>query len=76
MSERVLVTGAVGFIGGHACRALLQSQHEVVGLDNFDPFYDRRLSRGISVTSHLSPSCSTGWTSCCTWLRGPACGRR
>jgi UDP-glucuronate 4-epimerase len=43
MSERVLVTGAVGFIGGHACRALLQSQHEVVGLDNFDPFYDRSI---------------------------------
>ncbi|MDH3457759.1 MAG: GDP-mannose 4,6-dehydratase [Gemmatimonadota bacterium] len=41
--NRILVTGAVGFIGGHCCRALLDSGHEVVGLDNFDPFYDRAI---------------------------------
>ena len=46
MTERVLVTGAVGFIGGHACRALLDSGYDVVGLDNFDPFYDRRIKEG------------------------------
>jgi UDP-glucuronate 4-epimerase len=46
VSERVLVTGAVGFIGGHTCRALLQEGREVVGLDNFDPFYDRRIKEG------------------------------
>lgn len=43
MSERVLVTGAVGFIGGHTCRALLECGHDVLGLDNFDPFYDRSI---------------------------------
>lgn len=41
MTERVLVTGAAGFIGGHCCRALLDAGFEVVGIDNFDPFYDR-----------------------------------
>ncbi len=43
MTERILVTGAAGFIGGHCCRALLEAGFEVVGLDNFDPFYDRRI---------------------------------
>jgi UDP-glucuronate 4-epimerase len=41
MNDRVLVTGAAGFIGGHVCRALLDDGYTVVGFDNFDPFYDR-----------------------------------
>lgn len=40
---RVLVTGAAGFIGAHCCRHFLDEGYEVVGLDNFDPFYDRRI---------------------------------
>jgi UDP-glucuronate 4-epimerase len=54
-SERVLVTGAAGFIGGHACHALLHSGYDVVGIDNFDPFYDRSLKEetvaGLSTSS-------------------------
>lgn len=46
MTERVLVTGAAGFIGGHCCRALLDEGCEVVGLDNFDPFYERSIKEG------------------------------
>jgi len=41
MSLRVLVTGAAGFIGSHVCEALVARGDEVVGLDNFDPFYPR-----------------------------------
>jgi UDP-glucuronate 4-epimerase len=36
-----LVTGAAGFIGSHVCEALVARGHEVVGVDNFDPFYPR-----------------------------------
>lgn len=43
MTGRVLVTGAAGFIGSHTCEALLARDWEVVGLDNFDPFYDRSI---------------------------------
>lgn len=43
MSHTVLVTGAAGFIGGHVCGALLDAGFEVRGVDNFDPFYDRRI---------------------------------
>lgn len=39
----VLLTGAAGFIGSHVASALLSRGMEVVGLDNFDPFYPRPL---------------------------------
>lgn len=36
----ILVTGAAGFIGSHTCDALLERGERVVGLDNFDDFYE------------------------------------
>jgi UDP-glucuronate 4-epimerase len=41
MSARLLVTGAAGFIGSHVAAALVAAGYEVVGVDNFDPFYPR-----------------------------------
>ena len=37
----ILLTGAAGFIGYHVCQAHLARGQPVVGVDNFDPFYDR-----------------------------------
>ena len=37
---RVLITGAAGFIGSHLSERLVGDGHDVVGLDNFDPYYD------------------------------------
>lgn len=42
---RVLVTGAASFIGGPLVNRLLSGGHEVVGLDNFDDFYDAETKR-------------------------------
>jgi len=41
----VLVTGAAGFIGSNLVDALLQRGDQVIGLDNFDPYYDPRRKR-------------------------------
>ena len=38
--ERVAVTGAAGFIGMHVARALCEGGFDVVGVDDFDPYYD------------------------------------
>ena len=43
--ERVLVTGAAGFIGSLLTERLLAEGHEVIGVDNFDPFYDAAQKR-------------------------------
>ncbi len=40
---RIVVTGAAGFVGSSIVDRLLDLGHEVVGLDNFDPFYDRAI---------------------------------
>lgn len=41
----ILVTGAAGFIGAYVSRALLARGEEVVGLDNFNDYYDPQLKR-------------------------------
>jgi UDP-glucuronate 4-epimerase len=41
--SRVLVTGAAGFIGSHLVQALVDQGDDVVGIDNFDPFYPREM---------------------------------
>jgi len=40
---KILVTGAVGFIGSHLSERLIDLGHEVVGIDCFTPYYERIL---------------------------------
>ncbi len=53
---KILITGAAGFIGSHLSETLLKEGHEIVGFDNFDPFYDREikernLEKSLSIGS-------------------------
>jgi UDP-glucuronate 4-epimerase len=40
MQDRILVTGAAGFIGFHVALRLLQQGRSVVGIDNLNDYYD------------------------------------
>ncbi|RIA10313.1 nucleoside-diphosphate-sugar epimerase [Flavobacteriaceae bacterium MAR_2010_72] len=42
---KILVTGAVGFIGSHTAERLKEKGHEVIGVDNFSPYYRLELKQ-------------------------------
>jgi UDP-glucuronate 4-epimerase len=50
---RILVTGAAGFIGGHVSKLLTEFDHEVIGFDNFSPYYSPGMKK-----AHLSSNTS------------------
>jgi UDP-glucuronate 4-epimerase len=52
MANRILITGAAGFIGSHLADVLLQTGNHVMGIDNFDPFYDRSIKE-VNISSAL-----------------------
>jgi UDP-glucuronate 4-epimerase len=45
LNMKALVTGSAGFIGSHLCERLLSDGHIVLGVDNFDDFYDPKIKR-------------------------------
>ena len=52
---KILLTGCAGFIGSHTLDRLLADGHQVIGLDNFDPFYDRAL-KAANIAAHADHS--------------------
>ena len=42
---KILITGTAGFIGFHAAREFLRRGWEVVGIDNYNDYYDVKLKR-------------------------------
>ena len=40
MSNKILITGAAGFIGYHLSKSLLNEDFEILGLDNINNYYD------------------------------------
>lgn len=55
---RILVTGAAGFIGADLCQKLLSLGHSVVGVDNFNDYYEVSLKRArcSQVKAHANSS--------------------
>ncbi len=42
-TNKILVTGAAGFIGYHLCKSLIKDGYEVLGVDNINDYYDVNL---------------------------------
>jgi nucleoside-diphosphate-sugar epimerase len=51
-----LITGCAGFIGSHLSEKLLSEGHQVIGIDNFDPFYARCIKEKNLQTALKSTS--------------------
>lgn len=56
MKKKYLITGVAGFIGSHLSEKLLQLGHEVVGIDNFDEYYEIGIKKANLSQSLLSES--------------------
>ncbi|MBN2421709.1 SDR family NAD(P)-dependent oxidoreductase [Candidatus Woesearchaeota archaeon] len=41
--EKILVTGAAGFIGSHVCEKLLEKNYFVLAVDNFNDYYNPKI---------------------------------
>ncbi len=43
---KILITGAAGFIGYHLCKSMLREDYEILGIDNLNDYYEKKLKMG------------------------------
>lgn len=58
MAEKILVTGAAGFIGFHLSARLLKDGYQVVGIDNLNDYYDVNLKKARLARLEETPEFS------------------
>ena len=42
---KILVTGSAGFIGYHTIKKLLETNNQIIGIDNLNNYYDVNLKK-------------------------------
>ena len=64
MTKKVLITGSAGFIGFHTAKTLKKQGYDIVGIDNFNSYYDPQLKeeradilKDLGVTTHRLDIC-------------------
>jgi len=55
VTKRILITGAAGFIGSNLADSLLKNNYQVLGIDNFDPFYARTIKESYIAEALKNP---------------------
>ncbi|WP_032520294.1 NAD-dependent epimerase/dehydratase family protein [Prochlorococcus marinus] len=59
--KKIIITGAAGFIGFHACQNLLKKGYRVIGIDNINDYYDVNLKyKRLEILKELIPN-SSNW---------------
>lgn len=51
---KILITGTAGFIGFHLTKRLLKENHEIVGIDNINEYYDVNLKKDRLLETGIS----------------------
>ena len=55
MNKNILVTGSAGFIGFHLCKRLLETNNNLIGIDNVNNYYDIYLKeKRLEILSQVS----------------------
>ena len=55
VSKQILVTGGAGFIGGHLVEHFLKKGHDVVAIDNLDPYYSIKIkNQNVEIASDIA----------------------
>jgi UDP-glucuronate 4-epimerase len=56
IAMRIFVTGAAGFIGSNLVDNLLKNGNNILGIDNFDPFYNRSIKENNLNSARKNPN--------------------
>ena len=62
MSNKILITGAAGFIGFHICSRLISEDYEIVGYDNVNSYYDIKIKESRLFELNKKGSIKNNWS--------------
>ena len=61
ITNRILITGAAGFIGAALSKKLIKEGQIVIGLDNMSEYYDVELKKSIVKDKSIKEKNNINW---------------